>query len=395
MEPARRNLAVLAACQALLFATNSTLIVVAGLAGYALASDKSLATLTVTAWVLGTAVATMPMAMLMKRIGRRAGFVAGTLTGAVASGLAGIAVYVDSFWMLCIAMTGFGVYNASAQFYRFTAADAAPAESKGTAISLVLAGGLVGGLIGPEISKITVDLLPFRYLGTFLSLLAYFALVLAALTGLRIQAPSEAERYAVGRPLGVIAAQPAFVVAVMGAALGFGVMNFLMVATPIAMNVHGHHYGDTAFVIQSHVIAMFAPSFFTGVLIKRFGVLNVMLIGAVLLAACVGAALRDATVMGFWAALVLLGVGWNFLYIGGTTLLTETYQPAERAKTQGTNDLIVYITQAITSLASGWMLIVGGWTTVNYLAAPLIVIAGLSILWLILKRRASMPGRTA
>lgn len=395
MEPARRNLAVLAACQALLFATNSTLIVVAGLAGYALASDKSLATLTVTAWVLGTAVATMPMAMLMKRIGRRAGFVAGTLTGAVASGLAGIAVYVDSFWMLCIAMTGFGVYNASAQFYRFTAADAAPAESKGTAISLVLAGGLVGGLIGPEISKITVDLLPFRYLGTFLSLLAYFALVLAALTGLRIQAPSEAERYAVGRPLGVIAAQPAFVVAVMGAALGFGVMNFLMVATPIAMNVHGHHYGDTAFVIQSHVIAMFAPSFFTGVLIKRFGVLNVMLIGAVLLAACVGAALRDATVMGFWAALVLLGVGWNFLYIGGTTLLTETYQPAERAKTQGTNDLIVYITQALTSLASGWMLIVGGWTTVNYLAAPLIVIAGLSILWLILKRRASMPGRTA
>jgi MFS family permease len=395
VETARRNLAVLAVCQALLFATNSTLIAVAGLAGYALASDKSFATFTVTAWVLGTAVATVPMSLLMKRIGRRGGFFAGTLIAAVGAIVAAIALYVGSFWLLCAAMTAFGVYNASAQFYRFTAADAAPAEFKATAISMVLAGGLVGGLIGPELSKFTANVFQEQFLGTYLSLLIYFALVALSLTQLRVAPPTDAEREAVGRPLGVIAAQPAFVVAVIGAALGFGVMNFLMVATPLAMNAHGHHYGDAAFVIQSHVIAMFAPSFFTGALIKRFGVLNIMLVGVVLLTLCVAAALRDTTVAHFWWALVLLGMGWNFLYIGGTTLLTETYQPAERAKTQGFNDLIVYTTQALTSLASGWMLIVGGWGTVNYLALPLIVAMGLAIVWLMAKRRVPAPGSAA
>jgi MFS family permease len=393
VESARRNLVVLAACQALLFATNSTLIAVAGLAGFLLASDKALATLTVTAWVLGTALATVPMSLLMKRIGRRGGFVTGTLIAACGAALAGIAIHLGNFWLLCAAMVAFGAYNASAQFYRFTAADAAPADSKATAISTVLAGGLVGGLIGPEISKLTADLFQQKFLGTYLSLLGYFALVLAILTALRVPAPTEAERQAVGRPLGSIAAQPAFIVAVIGAALGFGVMNFLMVATPIAMKFHGHHYDAAAFVIQSHVIAMFAPSFFTGALIKRFGVLNVMLAGVAALIACVVVALTDATVVHFWSALVLLGIGWNFLYIGGTTLLTETYQPAERNKTQGLNDLIVYTTQAVTSLASGWMLNHGGWTTVNYLAVPLIVAMGLAIAWLIFKRRMPMQGQ--
>jgi MFS family permease len=395
VEPARRNLIVLAACQALLFATNSTLIAVAGLAGFVLASDKSLATFTVTAWVLGTALATVPMSLLMKHIGRRGGFVVGTLVAALGAVLAGIAIHLGSFWLLCAAMIAFGVYNASAQFYRFTAADSAPADSKATAISLVLAGGLVGGLVGPEISKLTVDLFQEQFLGTYLSLLVYFALVLAILTALRVQPPSEAERQAVGRPLGQIAAQPAFAVAVLGAALGFGVMNFLMVATPIAMSAHGHHYGDAAFVIQSHVIAMFAPSFFTGALIKRFGVLSVMLAGVVALACCIVVALADVSVAHFWLALVLLGIGWNFLYIGGTTLLTETYGPAERNKTQGLNDLIVYTTQAVTSLASGWMLSHGGWTIVNYLAVPLILAMAVAIVWLMLKRRAPVQGQRA
>jgi len=388
MEPAKRTVAILAACQALLFANNATLIAVAGLAGAALASDKSLATLTVTAWVLGGALATVPMSLLMQRVGRRAGFYVATAAAIVGTLLGALAIYLGNFWLLCAAMLGFGIYNGGAQFYRFAAADAASPDFKSTAISLVLADGLVGGLIGPELSKITVDMFSTTYLGTYLSLLVYLALVLPILAMLRIPVPTQAEQAGGGRALPEIVAQPAFVVAVVGAALGFGVMNFLMVATPLAMGSHGHHYADAAFVIQWHVIAMFAPSFFTGGLIKRFGVLQVMFAGVIALTVCVAIALADVTVMHFWWALVLLGIGWNFLYIGGTTLLTETYLPAERAKTQGLNDFIVFTTQAVTSVASGWMLERGGWSTVNYLALTLIVTMALAIVWLMFKRRA-------
>jgi MFS family permease len=390
MEPAKRTVAILAACQALLFANNATLIAVAGLAGVALASDKSLATLTVTAWVLGGALATLPMSLLMQRIGRRGGFYVAAAAGVAGAVLGALAIYLGNFWLLCFAMLGFGVYNGGAQFYRFAAADAAPPDYKSTAISLVLAGGLVGGLIGPELSKLTVDAFGARYLGTYLSLLGYFALVMLILGMLRIPAPTAAEQSGGGRPLTEIAAQPAFIVAVIGAALGFGVMNFLMVATPIAMGTHGHGYGDAAFVIQWHVIAMFAPSFFTGGLMKRFGVLRVMFAGVIALCVCVAIALVDVTVMHFWWALVLLGIGWNFLYIGGTSLLTETYHPTERAKTQGVNDFIVFTTQAITSVASGWMLERGGWATVNYLALPLIAVTAVAIFWLMYRRRVAL-----
>jgi MFS family permease len=388
MMEARRNLFVLAACQALLFAVNSTLIAIAGLAGYALATDKSLATLTVTAWVAGTALATLPMSLLMQRVGRRNGFYAGALSGIVGVILAATALHVGHFWLLCVAMVAFGISNSSAQFYRFTAADAAPPEAKASAISFVLAGGLVGGLLGPELSKLTVDLFQAKFLGAYIALAVYFVLVMLLLTALRVDTTATSEQQGVARPLGQIAAQPTFVVAVIGAALGFGVMNFLMVATPLAMHSHGHHYGDAAFVIQWHVIAMFAPSFFTGGLMKRFGVLNVMLVGVGALFACVGVALSGVTVSYYWVALVLLGIGWNFLYIGGTTLLTETYTPSERAKTQGVNDFIVYTTQALTSLASGWMLSHGGWSMVNYLALPLIVAMGVAVGWLMVRRRA-------
>ncbi len=388
MKSEKKNVVVLATCQALLFANNSTLIAIAGLAGYALASDKSLATLTVTAWVSGAALAAVPASLLMKRIGRRAGFYLGTLVGMLGAGIGAAAVHVGSFWLLCVAMLGFGIYNGFAQYYRFAAADVAAPDFKSTAISLVLAGGLVGGLIGPETSKLTVDLFQAKYLGTYLSLMGYLAAVMLVLAVLRIPRPTEAERQASGRSLRVIATQPAFVVAVIGAASGFGVMNFLMVATPIAMGFCGHPYDAAAFVIQWHVIAMFAPSFFTGGLIRRFGVLVVMFTGVLLLCACVAIALAGIAVANFWFALVLLGIGWNFLYIGGTTLLTETYQPAERAKCQGLNDLVIFLTQAVTSLASGWLLERGGWATVNYLAMPLLVVMGVAILWLIVRRRA-------
>ena len=392
MGLAKRNVAVLASCQALLFANNATLIAIASLVGWELAPDKSLATLPLTASVFGTALLALPASLLMKRIGRRAGFMLGSLLGLLGVGLSAIAVSSASFWLLCVAMSLFGAYGAFAQYYRFAAAEAAPAEFKSTAISLVLAGGLVGGLIGPEVSKLTVDLFSARFLGTYLSLAVYIALVMLLLIALRSPPLTESEQREQARPLSVIARQPAFFVAVIGAALGFGVMNFLMVATPLAMEFHGHHYDAAAFVIQWHIIAMFAPSFFTGWLIKRLGVLNVMLAGAAALTVCIVIALVDVTVMHFWFSLVFLGVGWNFLYVGGTTLLTETYRPAERAKTEGVNDFVVFFTQALTSVASGWMLERSGWVGVNYLAVPLVVVVGGVVGWLMFKRRVVVVG---
>jgi MFS family permease len=390
MRSARKNVAVLATAQALLLANNSTAIAINGLAGYALASDKALATLPVTGWVIGAAIATYPASMLMKRIGRRGGFTLGTLIGMLGAAICSTAVALGDFWLLCLGTLVFGAYNGIAQYYRFAAADAAPMDFKSKAISLVLGGGLVGGIIGPEVSKLTVEALSTRYLGAYLSLMVFLVIVLAVVQLLNIPPPSEAEQREPGRPLAKIAAQPVFIVAVLSAAFGYGIMNLLMTATPLAMGICGHPYASAAFVIQWHVIGMFAPSFFTGSLIKRFGLLQVMLAGAALLLICVGIALAGVAVANFWFALVLLGVGWNFLYVGGTTLLTETYRPSERAKAQGTNDLAIFLIMASSSLASGMLLHRNGWETLNYLAIPFIAAIVLGLVWLMARRRHAL-----
>ena len=387
MKSSSKNVAILAAAQALLFTNNSTAIAINGLAGYALASNKALATLPVTGWVIGAAVATFPASLFMKRFGRRAGFTLGALIGMLGAAICSTAVAAGNFWLLCFGTLVFGAYNGMAQYYRFAAADAAPADFKSKAISLVLAGGLVGGLVGPEVSKHTVDMLSTRYLGAYMSLMVFLVLVLAVLQLLRIPPLTAAEQREPARPLRVIASQPAFVVAVLSAAFGYGIMNLLMTATPLAMGVCGHPYASAAFVIQWHVVAMFAPSFFTGSLIKRFGLLQVMLAGAALLLVCVGIALAGIAVANFWFALVLLGVGWNFLYIGGTTLITETYRPSEKAKAQGANDLAIFLVMATSSLASGILLDRNGWETLNYLAIPFVVAIMLALLWLMARRR--------
>jgi len=387
MKSSSKNVAILAAAQALLFTNNSTAIAINGLAGYALASNKALATLPVTGWVIGAAVATFPASLFMKRFGRRAGFTLGALIGMLGAAICSTAVAAGNFWLLCFGTLVFGAYNGMAQYYRFAAADAAPADFKSKAISLVLAGGLVGGLVGPEVSKHTVDMLSTRYLGAYMSLMVFLVLVLAVLQLLRIPPLTAAEQREPARPLRVIASQPAFVVAVLSAAFGYGIMNLLMTATPLAMGVCGHPYASAAFVIQWHVVAMFAPSFFTGSLIKRFGLLQVMLAGAALLLVCVGIALAGIAVANFWFALVLLGIGWNFLYIGGTTLITETYRPSEKAKAQGANDLAIFLVMATSSLASGILLDRNGWETLNYLAIPFVVAIMLALLWLMARRR--------
>ncbi len=389
MDPAKKNVAVLAACQALLLTNNATAIALNGLAGYALASNKALATLPVTGWVVGAALTTFPASLLMKRIGRRAGFTVGALVGMIGAAICALALRAGSFWLLCLGTTIFGVYNAVAQYYRFAAADASSAEFRAKAISLVLAGGLVGGFIGPELSKYTIDLLAPRYLGAYLSLIGFLVLTTLVVQILDIPVPTAAQNREPARPLREIMAQPAFVVAVTGAAIGYGVMNLLMTATPLAMGLCGHPYSAAATVIGWHVIAMFGPSFFTGSLIKRFGVPQVMLAGAAVLYACVGIALSGISVPHFWFALVLLGIGWNFLYIGGTTLITEACKSSERAKTQGANDSIIFIVMATTSFSSGVLIEKNGWQVLNILALPFVTAVALALLWLLVTRRGA------
>lgn len=389
MDTARKNVTVLAACQALLFTNNSTAIALNGLAGYALASNKALATLPVTGWVIGGALSTLPASLLMKRIGRKAGFTVGALTGMVGAGVCALALYLGNFWLLCFGTMVFGVYNAVAQYYRFAAADAVGADFKAKAISLVLAGGLVGGIVGPEVSKLTVDILATRYLGAYLSLIVFLIVVVGVVQLLDIPVPTAAEHKAPARPLTEIMLQPVFVVAVLGAALGYGVMNLLMTATPLAMALCGHPYSAAATVIGWHVIGMFGPSFFTGSLIKRFGVLQVMAAGALLLYVVVAIALSGITIPHFWFALVLLGIGWNFLYIGGTTLIAEACSPAERAKTQGANDSIIFLVMMISSFGSGVLLETNGWQVLNWLALPFITVAAVAVLWLLARRRVA------
>ncbi len=386
----RRNVAVLAAGQALLLTNNSILIAVNGLAGYALAADKSLATLPVTGWVVGAALTTYFASLLMKRIGRRGGFTLGALSGILGAGICAAAVALGSFWLLCFGTTVFGAYNAFGQYYRFAAADAAVPDFKARAISYVLAGGLVGGIVGPATSRLTVEWLPTAYLATYLSLIGFIVLALALLRFLDLPAPAAAGSAGPGRPLATIVAQPAFIVAVLAGAFGFGVMNLLMTATPLAMGVCGHPYDAAATVISAHVVGMFAPSFVTGDLVRRFGALNVMLCGVVLNLVCIGIALAGVEVAHFWWALVLLGIGWNFMYIPATALLTDVYHPAEKARVQGLNDLLIFVTMATSSFASGMILERNGWQTLNYAAIPFVVAVGAAAVWLAAKRKSAV-----
>lgn len=382
---ARFNVGLLAACQAMLMTNNATLIAVNGLAGLALAPTPSLATLPVTCWVVGGGIATMQASKYMKKVGRRAGLIRGASVGILGALICAAAIWQASFWLLCFGALVWGIYNAFGQYYRFVAAEVAAPDFRATAVSLVLAGGLVGGIVGPTLSRYTVDLVGPKFAGAYLALIVFALITMAILSRIRIPDPTAAEQTASGRPLSEIAAQPKYIVAVMSGAISYGVMNFLMTSTPIAMGVCGHPYGDAAFVISSHVIGMFAPSFVTGALIKRLGVIQVMLAGAALNIVSIAIALSGVAVANFWWSLVLLGVGWNFLYIGATTLLTETYRPEERAKAQGANETAIFAMMAISSFSSGMIVTNAGWEKVNYAATPLIAVVILALLFLFIE----------
>lgn len=394
MDHTRRNVFVLAACQALLFTNNSTVIAVNGLAGRELATAAGLgpayATVPVTFWVIGGAVNAMIAAQFMKRYGRRAGFSTGACIGIVGALIAALAIYIHSFPLLCLGTFVLGGYNAFGQQYRFAAADASPHHFKAQAISLVLAGGLVGGLIGPESSKITIEWFSTKFLGAYLGLIFFMVLVLLVLQLLRIPVEEQSKLNEQARSWQQLALQPKFAVAVLCAAFSYAVMNLLMTATPLAMTaLCGHPYSAAASVIGWHVIGMFAPSFITGSLIKRFGVLNIMFVGLLLNFITIAVALSGITVAHFWWAMVILGVGWNFMYIGATALLTEVYRPAERAKAQGFNDFCIFLIMVASSFSSGFLLDRNGWELLNYVSSVLLVVTGIALVWLMLRTRVA------
>ncbi len=394
MDTAKKNVAVLAGCQGLLQTQTSVMVTVNALAGYALATDKTLATLPVTMYFVGSALSTLPLSYIMKHTSRRAGFTGGAACAILGAFLCAWAMVTRDFWLLCAGVMVLGIYTAAGRMYRFAATDIAPADFKGKAISLVLAGGIIGGFLGPETTKLTKDLAAgYSYAGTYFSLALFALLTILLLRWLAIPRLTETERKDAGRPLAEIARQPAFFIAVLCGTLGYGVMNLLMTATPLAMMATHHPFADAAFVIQWHVVAMYAPSFVTGTLIQRVGLFPVMLAGVVLEATCVAIALSGVDVMNFWLALVLLGVGWNFIFVGATTLLTESHTSAERAKVQGVNEMAILFTMVASSFSSGALFTYQGWQAMNLAALPFLALAGAGIVWLAVVRRG--PPRAA
>jgi predicted MFS family arabinose efflux permease len=395
MRTSYRDIFLLACCQALLLVNNSALIAMNGLVGYALAANKALATVGVTTFVLGSAVAAMPAALWMAKVGRRRGFMTGSAVAIIGSGTCALALALSSFALFCVGTAIIGIYTAFGLQYRFAAAEVASPAFKAKAISLVLAGGIAGGFLGPEASRWGRDLLPVPFLGSFLILSAIAVCALCVQSWVRVPMPTLAESGG-GRPLSEIASQPVFIVAVLAAALGYGVMNLLMTATPLAMSFCNHPYAAAAFVIEWHVVGMYAPGFFTGSVIQRYGVLRVIIAGSLLAAAAVGVALAGNQVGHFWAALVLLGIGWNLMYTGGTTLLTEAYTPKDKAKTQGLNDLIVFAVMGVSSISSGALIDAAGWERMNAVALPFVAIVALAAMWfgaLRRRQRADAPAR--
>ena len=377
------QVALLAVAQGLLLINGVTMIAVSGLVGLTMAGDRLLATLPVTFAVIGTAITTLPAAFFMKRHGRRPGFMIGALLGILGSLVCAYAVYSSQFWLLCVGTLLGGMYGAIGQQYRFAAADLADADWRPRAISLTLAGGIMGGVLGPEISKHTRDLLATPFLASYLALVVIGLTALFIAASLHVPPLSQQAQQAKGRPLREIMKQPAYLTALLAATCGYGVMNLLMTATPLAMDACSHPFASVALILEWHVIGMFAPSFITGSLIKRFGVGRILLTGAGLMLVCIGIAVSGISLMHFWWALTLLGIGWNFLFVGGTALLTESCRPEERAKAQGANDFVVFTVQGVTSLASGVAIHAAGWSTLNLLALPMVLLTAVAtVAWM-------------
>jgi MFS family permease len=385
-----RHLLLLAIAQGLFLTNNVTFIAINGLVGLSLAPVGWMATLPVMGYVVGGALSTGLVARSQQRFGRKGSFQLGLLVALASALLGAWAVWQQSFVLLVTATVVAGYYSANAQLYRFAAAELCTADYREKAVSWVMAGGLLGAVIGPNLAKHTRTLVEVPFVG------AYLALAVVALASLSVihfiafpavKATSRSEPQ--GRPIAELMQQPAFAVAALAAALGYGVMNLLMAATPLAMQVCGLSFEDTAWVLEWHVIGMFAPGFVTGHLIKRFGVLQIMGVGVLLNVLCMGIALSGTDLHDFVLALFLLGVGWNFLFTGSTTLSMTAYRPEEKNRAQGAINFCVFATMAMTSFASGALVTTQGWTWLNWGSLLPVAVTGLGLAWLAYQRQTA------
>ncbi|MFC6281741.1 MULTISPECIES: MFS transporter [Polaromonas] len=390
------NLWLLTFCQGLFLTNNVTFMAINGLVGLTLAPLGWMATLPVMGYVVGGALSTGLVAHTQRLFGRKTSFQLGLAVALVSALLCCYAAYSRNFWLLVAATVVAGYYNANAQLYRFAAAELALPAFREKAVSLVMAGGLIGAVAGPNLAAQTRSLTAVPFVGAYLALAAIALLAMGLLAFIRFP-PTPAKTpgghaASTGRPLGEIMRQPVFIVAAAAGALGYGVMTLLMAATPIAMQICSLPFSDVALVLEWHVIGMFAPGFFTGHLIKRYGTLPIMAVGLALNILCVVIALSGIEFKQFLVALFFLGLGWNFLFTGSTTLALTAYRPEEKDKAQGALNFCVFAVLAVSSLASGVLVTTQGWTLLNLGSLLPLALTGLALGWLALGRPKAQNG---
>ena len=382
-----RNLSLLATCQALMMTASTLIVATSALVGLMLADNKALATLPFGLMWLATTLTTVPAALWMRRVGRRAGLMSGVTVAILGGGLCTFAIFERRFELFCIGSMLVGAFHAFGQQYRFAAADAAGEAFRARAISLVVAGGIIAAFAGPNLARLTRDVYPLdAFAGSYAAMIGLYVVSFMVLSFIRIAPSAVASVGITAAGFALLMTRRRFLVAAASAMLGYGVMNLVMTSTPLAMLDCGFGFAETAFVIQWHVLAMFTPSLFTGYLIERFGALRIIMTGALLQLGCVLVNLQGQAEWNFITALVMLGLGWNFLFLGATTLLTSSYSGAEKATAQGLNDFMVFGMVTITALGSGALHHAFGWNAINLVMMPFIMLAFCASFWL--NRRA-------
>ena len=387
---ARRNALVLAIAQALAGGNNTVLVATAAIVGTMLAPDKGLATLPISIFVLGMWMGTLPMGVLARRLGRRNALQIGTGCGVLTGLICCVAVLQGSFFLFNVGAVFSGFYASAHQSYRFAAADTASDEFRPKAISWVLFGGILAGVVGAQLVIATQDLWPpYLFAATYIGQSALALVAGGVLMFVNIPKPPPRSAVGDGRPLSEIAREPRFIVAVACGVAAYSMMNLVMTSAPLAMVMCNHSITDATLGLQWHVLGMYAPSFITGALITRFGLERITGLGFALIIVAAGIGIAGISLWHFWIGLALLGVGWNFAFIGATTMVTRCHRPNERNKVQAFNDFLVFGSMAIGSFSSGQLLASFGWATVNEVVFPVVLAASALLLWSALRRRAS------
>jgi len=369
-----RNVWILTIAQALILSVSSMVVFVGGLVGTKLAPLENLATLPVASIVVGTAITIPPVTLLMNTIGRRKSFFVIGIYSILVALLAGYAISIASFYLFCLSTFLFGASYSCVMQFRFAAMESVTEKLIPKAASMVLVGGIAAAFLGPEIAMLGKDLHQVEFAGSFILLAGLFAIALFFLIGFKNPVIQEQKTDAPERPLKIILKQRIFWVALLSATIGYAVMSFIMTATPVSMHVmDGHSLGHTKWVIQSHIVAMFLPSLIAAWVIKKLGISRMMITGLIAYLICIVIAFSGKDLGNYWISLVLLGIGWNFLFIGATTLLPRTYKSSERFKVQAVNDFVIFGVQAVASLSAGWFIFAVGWKTLLLLTLPFIV----------------------